>query len=97
MIVVLLVSYTVLAIFLGIYAYGNEDPSNCWYIEGVDTPGRTIAAVQSLANKFDVPIKPGYPVDVARMFHFWFLWGFWGSVGQVILTGIAVPLFLLTS
>ena len=72
--------YTIFVVYLGIFSYGNPDPVHCHYIEGLDTPGLSRAAVTTLANERAIPIRAGYPIDVAHLFRSWFLWGFWGSI-----------------
>ena len=87
--------YTVLVVYLGVYSYGNPDPPHCYYIDGLDTTGRSKAAVTILANDFGIPIRTGYPVDIAHLFRSWFLWGFWGSIAWISLAAVFLPFFIL--
>ena len=77
---ILVILYTVLVIYLGIFSYGNPDPVHCYYIDGLDTTGLSKAAVSTLAIERNIPVRTGYPIDVAHLFRSWFLWGFWGSI-----------------
>ena len=43
---VLFAIYTVYVIYIGLYAYWNQDPQHCYYIEGLDTTGVTKQNVQ---------------------------------------------------
>ena len=87
-----MLAYGVLVVYFGIYSYINPDPAHCYYIEGLDTTGMSKAAVISRANELDVTIQPGYPVDVAHLFRVWFMWGFWGSIFQLSIITMFLPL-----
>jgi len=49
----------------------------------------------TLANDLKIEIKEGYPVDMAKLFRTWFMWGFWGSILQILIIVAAVPIFTL--
>ena len=87
-----IILYAVFMIYLGIYAYGNPDPSRSFYIDGLDTTGLTAEAVETLARSEDIKIRPGYPIDMAHLFRTWFLWGFWGCIFQVCILATVIPL-----
>jgi len=74
------------------YTYGNPDPRHCYYIDGLDTTGLSKAAVVTMAEERGIQISTGYPVDVAHLFRIWFMWGFWGSILQITLLAIYLPL-----
>ena len=86
------VLYTTFLIAMGIYAYGNPDPRHCYYIYGLDTPALSTQAAKILAQDRGILVKDGYPIDVAHLFRSWFLWGFWGSIFQVIIFAVFIPL-----
>ena len=71
--------YLTFWICLGVYGYGGPDATHGFYIAGVDTPSLTIKGAIILANDIGVPVKDGYPVDMAKVFRAWFTWGFWGT------------------
>ena len=62
----------------------------CYYIYGVDTPGNTQQNVNIIAEDRGIRVKPGYPVDMAHLFHVWFLWGFWDKIFQLSILALAL-------
>ena len=38
---VLFTIYAVFVVYLGLFAYGYPDPNHCYYIDGLDTPGKS--------------------------------------------------------
>ena len=88
-------AYVVFICFLGIYAYGNPDPPHSYYIEGLETPGLTKNTVRKLAFERGIKIKDGYPVDMGQLFRAWFTWGFWGSIFQVAIFAVFIPMLIL--
>ena len=86
--------YAVYVIYTGLYAYGNPDPLHCYYIDELDTPGKTKANVSAIANDRDITIKAGYPVDMAHLFRTWFLWGFWDKIFQITIIVVFVPMLV---
>ena len=89
------VLYAIFVIYLGVYAYGGVDPAHSFYIDGLDTTGLSKASAETMAKDRGVAIRPGYPVDMAHLFRAWFVWGFWGSMIQIIMLGVFIPLFCL--
>ena len=87
--------YAIFVIYLGIYAYANPDPSHSYYIDGLDTTGMSRMAAETLAKERGIPVKAGYPVDMAHLFRTWFMWGFWGSIAQLMIFAIFIPMFCI--
>ena len=77
---ILAILYLILMIYLGIYAYGNPDPKNAFYVDGVDSIALNRESITSSAAKYGVKVRNGYPMDMSVLFRTWFLWGFWGCV-----------------
>ncbi len=48
-----------------------------------------------MAKDRGVGVRAGYPVDMAHLFRAWFTWGFWGSIIQILVIAVFVPLFCL--
>lgn len=88
--------YLTFFICLGVYGYGGPDQTHAFYITGVDTPAITIKGVTTLATELGIPVKDGYPIDMAKVFRAWFAWGFWGSFIQMAIVGAYIPLTLCT-
>ena len=72
--------YLIFVIYLGVYAHANPDPAHAYYVDGLDTPGLSKEAVETMAKDRGVGVRAGYPVDMAHLFRAWFTWGFWGSI-----------------
>ena len=90
--------YAVVMIYFGVYAYGNPDPAECFFIDGVESTRRSRQAITDQAERLSVEVRPGYPINMATLFRSWFMWGFWGSVFQVALVATLIPLcFLMKS
>jgi len=89
------VLYAIFVIYLGVYAYGSPDPVHSYYIDGLDTTGLSKASAETMAKDRGIAIRSGYPVDMAHLFRAWFVWGFWGSMIQIIMLGVFIPLFCL--
>ena len=87
--------YMVFVIYLGVYAYANPDPARCYYVDGLDTTGLSKETVETMAKDQNITVREGYPLDMAHLFRAWFTWGFWGSVVQILIIAIFVPLFCL--
>lgn len=68
-----------LVVYLGVYAYNNPDPENCWWVEGATT---TTLAVQ--AGQEDVS------VNVHTVFVAWFTWGFWNSIAPCLIAPVVL-------
>lgn len=66
-----------LVIGLGYFAFLNSDPSTCYYLPGLNTPATRKDDLLQMAKALAIPIKEGYPVEMARVFRIWFVWGFW--------------------
>ena len=92
---IIVILFSMLVIYLGVYGYANPDPEHCYYVDGVDQPATTRDAAEKLANDKGVEIKHGYPVDMAHLFRSWFLWGFWSHIIFLILHLVFVPMFFL--
>lgn len=92
---VLSILYAIFVIYQGIYAYANPDPAHCYYIDGLDTPSLTRDGAETLAKERGIAIRQGYPVDMAHLFRTWFMWGFWGSITQLAILAIFIPLYCL--
>mmetsp|Transcript_25131 Transcript_25131/g.29494 ORF Transcript_25131/g.29494 Transcript_25131/m.29494 type:complete len:311 (+) Transcript_25131:50-982(+) len=92
---IFLVLYLVFVVCEGIYGYSGPDMKTAWYIDGVDTPSLSRKGAITMATEREIPIKEGYPVDMAKLFRTWFLWGFWGSIMQMLIVCVFVPLFIM--
>ena len=68
----LTVAYLFFVINLGKYAHWNPDPAYCMYIQGLETTAVTEMAARSQAFLQDIPVRAGYPLDIAHLFRFWF-------------------------
>jgi len=89
------VLYLTFVICEGVYGYGGPDAKHAFYIEGLDTPALSLKGSVILANDLKIDVKEGYPVDMAKVFRAWFLWGFWGSIVQILIVLTFVPIFTL--
>ena len=81
---------------IGKYAFGFHDPKNCYYIDGVDTPGTSRLDAEQKAMELQIAVKPGYPIDMAHLFRAWYIWGFWDKVFQLTIIAVFFPLIVCT-
>ena len=77
---VFVVAYAVFVIYLGLFAYGNPDPSNCFFIDEMDTTATSKFAAVTMAIDRGIRVRKGYPINMAHLFRTWFLWGFWDKI-----------------
>jgi len=54
---------------------------------------RTKAEIIDAANKEDIEVTEGYPVEMHKMYIAWFLWGFFTKCVFIVLIGIASGLY----
>ena len=91
----LAIFFVIVLIYLGVYSYGNPDTPNAFYIDGLDEVALTEKYILTVAEEQNVTVRPGYPVNMAKLFRTWFMWGFWGSIIQLILLTVTIPLYFL--
>ena len=72
--------YGLYLFWIGRYAFGFDDAKNCYFIDELDTPGTSQLDAEQKALALQIPIKPGYPINMAHIFRAWFLWGFWDAI-----------------
>ena len=89
----LTIAYGIFVVYLGVFAHGNPDPPHCYFIDGLETTGLTRATVTTLAFERGIPVRSGYPLDIAHLFRAWFIWGFWTSLIQILIVAVFVPVF----
>mmetsp|Transcript_34 Transcript_34/g.57 ORF Transcript_34/g.57 Transcript_34/m.57 type:complete len:172 (+) Transcript_34:284-799(+) len=92
---IIVILFSLLIIYLGVYGYANPDPEHCYYVEGLDTTAITKPGAEQLAKDKNVELRHGYPVDIARLFRSWFVWGFWSHILFLVIQIVFVPLFLV--
>ena len=80
-------------VFLGIYAYGNPDPDQCWWIKGNPTSAATQEGAVMLGSMQNPPVT-GDLIDVHAKFTGWFMWGFWTCLAPCLACPIMVILAL---
>ena len=85
-------AYVTLLVFVGIYAYKNPDPTDCWYLAGMQ-----VGMASEEAALADMPQDLGEPVNVHAVYTGWFTWLFWtlmvpvfGLATMITMTGIEV-------
>ena len=83
-----LITYTV---YLGIYAYNNPDPEECWWIKGLDV-SQTTSAAATAAGALSDPALTAEPVNVHLVYVGWFLWGFWMCISPCIAAPVLMTL-----
>ena len=66
------------------YGYSNPDPQNCFYVDGLETTGKTRLEATTKAIDVQITVPTGYPIDMAHIFRIWFIWGFWDKIYQTI-------------
>ena len=72
--------FTTATVYLGIYAYKNPDPLNCWITRDVFVPSLTKEEAINAVKGLDVEPIEGYPVEMHKIYLVWFLWGFWAKL-----------------
>ena len=78
--ILIFLAYAVFVTYLGKFAFSSPDPKHCWYIDGLNTSAFSVMSAKEIALARNIPVKDGYPVDMAHIFRAWFKWGFWGSI-----------------
>lgn len=92
------IAYAILVVYLAIYGFSNPDPRHCYFIKGLDTPALSKSTVLILARDREITVPEGYPLDISHLFRAWFVWGFWGTIYQIIILAVFLPLaFTCTS
>ena len=71
------------------YGFLSPDPSDCFYIKGVEAPERVRSNIIGVASLSNIKVSQGYPLNMARTFRVWFITGFFGLA---ILLGLQIPL-----
>ena len=69
-----------LTVYLGIYAYNNPDPQNCWVVKDLHQCQPSKQLVLAKAKEFAIDVTEGYPLEMHRLFVTWFRWGFWTAI-----------------
>lgn len=87
--VIFLVIMLTLAAFLLYYGFFSPDPSDCFYVKGVESPERIRSNIISVANQLNIKVSQGYPLNMAKTFRVWFISGFFGIL---VWMSLAVPL-----
>lgn len=74
-----------LTVYLGIYAYSNPDPNNCWVIKDLDTAATTKAGIIKKGVDMGVTPTEGYPLEMHKIYLAWFRWGFWTKIALFVM------------
>jgi len=84
--------FTTATVYLGIYAYKNPDPLNCWVNRDVFIPSLTKEEATNVVKGLGVEPIEGYPVEMHKIYLAWFLWGFWAKIAfaALIVATVAV-------
>ena len=80
-------------VYMGMYAMNNPDPDNCWVIRDLEMTTRTAAEAVATANAISIDVPEGYPVDMAKVFMAWFVWGFYAKIGISVLMLITAGIY----
>ena len=78
------IAYIVLFAVVSYFAFHDPDPSQCFYMPGLDVPATREDDLISIAASMHIEVKPEYPVDFARIFRLWFTWGFYATLIPVL-------------
>ena len=73
-----------MVVYMGIYAYSNPDPADCFWVEGLTQTSVTSAGATASALASSIVIPEGQPLNVHLVFTTWFAWGFWSCIGPII-------------
>lgn len=71
-------------VYLGIYAYKNPDPTQCWVVRDLASSWTSRADALARADTMGIDVTEGFPMEMHAVFVTWFLWGFWAKVALVI-------------
>lgn len=77
--------FGLITILLAVYGYKNPDSEECWVVLGLDAPAPSKTAIEIKAATMGVPITEGYPVNMAKVYRTWFIWGFWSKIYLVVM------------
>ena len=79
-----------IVIYLGIYAFDNPDPTDCWYIDGLPQTFLSEYEARQAALQQKLEIPDHEPINVHRVFVIWFTWGFWTIIGPFLVSPLAL-------
>ena len=72
--------WTTAMVYLGIYAYNNPDPKECWVVRDLHSAWPNKADAVARADAMDIDVTSGFPMEMHQVYVVWFLWGFWSKV-----------------
>jgi len=71
--------FAVVTIFQAVYTFGNPDPTSCWVVRDLQAASLTREGIIAKANSMGVDVVEGYPIEMHKVYHAWFAWGFWAN------------------
>lgn len=92
--VVLTVVEVLLTIGLGMYAFANPDPKQCWVVRDLHSAWLTKADAIARADAMDIDVTSGFPMEMHAIFVAWFMWGFFAKVFLLTFCGLSFFVYL---
>jgi len=71
--------YFLFVVFLAVYTFGNPDPDGCWVVRDLQSASLTKEGIIAKANAMGIDVVEGYPINMQKVYHAWFAWGFWAN------------------
>ena len=77
-----------LACFLGFFAFFSPDPEEVYYIPGLSETRKDPDAALAAAKQLNLEVAKDFPLNMASVFHVWFVMGFWTILNYAVLTAV---------
>ena len=87
---VLFLILVTLSVFLFFFAFYNPDPKNVWYIPGLVEPRKSPSVAMEAAKLLKLKVNKDYPLNMATVFHNWFVMGFWTVINYALLIAMTL-------
>ena len=79
-----------LACFLGFFAFSTPDPEEVYYVPGLSETRKDPDVALAAAKQLNLKVGKDFPLNMASVFHVWFVMGFWTVLNYTVLTAIAL-------
>ena len=67
----------IFTVFLAVYTFANPDANACWVVRDLQSAATTSEGIIAKANAMGIDVVEGYPINMHKVYHAWFAWGFW--------------------
>ena len=79
-----------LACFLGFFAFFTPDPEEVYYVPGLSETRKDPDVALAAAKQLNLKVGKDFPLNMASVFHVWFVMGFWTVLNFAVITAMAL-------